>query len=415
MGGYGSPDAQLRPMRIIDAPSNDNAAPSRRNSGLTPRDVGDVNPDPRMVVAHVLGGLEIGGTEQSVLDLACWQASHGHGVLVVSLGCPPRAPMARDFRSSGLPVHVVAKRPGLDATLPIRLSMLFARRRVDVVHTHGGLPLAYAAPAGRLARATVIHTRHDERCDEEDLGILQHGAGRLAHGFAVCSEREVHRTLLRGEVRADRIRCLRPGVDLDRFKPDATARHEIRRQLGLGSDAWVVGIVGRLTPDKSTDLVLRAVAPLLREADAVIMVGQGPGKGPLRTLAENLRIADKVRFAGARRDIPRWMAAFDVLCSASLSEDLPLVIPEAMATGLAVVAPSRGSIADVFAGEGGITVAPADTEAYRAALSALRDSPERRRQLGRHARQIARTRFSSERMAREYMRFYRELVERRAR
>src|SRR4051812_19844858 len=113
-----------------------------------------------MNIAHVLSSVRIGGQERVALDLASGQRDQGHDVTVVSLAPPPDGPLAEAFRARGVDVQRVAKRPGVDATLTLRLASLFRQRRVGIVHTHNRMPLLYGAAAGKLAGATVVHTRH---------------------------------------------------------------------------------------------------------------------------------------------------------------------------------------------------------------------------------------------------------------
>src|SRR4051794_37650446 len=140
-----------------------------------------------MIVAHVLSSLRIGGQERVALELAAGQAQARHEVMVVSLAPPPDGPLGDAFRDRGVAVHRVAKRSGFDLTLPLRLAALFRRQRVTVVHTHNRMPLIYGAAAGKLARATVVHTRHGPGRGSRREQWLRSGAGRLLDAYVAVS------------------------------------------------------------------------------------------------------------------------------------------------------------------------------------------------------------------------------------
>src|SRR4051794_36099916 len=140
-----------------------------------------------MIVAHVLSSLRVGGGERVALDLAGGQAEASHQVMVVSLSPPPDGPLDQAFLGRGVAVHRVSKRRGVDLTLLPRLAALFRRQQVDVVHTHNRLPLIYAAAAGRLAGAVVVHTRHGPGRGTRGQRGLWRGAGRLLHAYVAGS------------------------------------------------------------------------------------------------------------------------------------------------------------------------------------------------------------------------------------
>lgn len=364
-----------------------------------------------LVVAHVLRSLEIGAQAQLALDLARSQREEGDGVIVISLASPAAAPMAKDFRTAGIPVHVIPRRGTVDASLPMRLAVLLRRRRVDVVHTHDPIALPYGAVGGRMAGARVVHTERGDAGTTSWPTWFRVRASRLLHALVSVSEQGLRIASNWGTGGRTVLQCVTQAVDLDRFQPDPEIRGQVRRQLGVSDDAWVIGTVGHLTQPKGHAMLLRSVAPILGEDTSLLVVGAGPERAALRDLADRLDVSEHVRFPGARRDVPRMMAAMDAFALASRDGDLPLVVPEAMASGLPIVAPATGSIPHVIIdGELGRVVTPGDESALRSSLEHLRASREEARKMGRRARSAARTRFSLDRMHREYSQIYRSLL-----
>ena len=118
-----------------------------------------------------------------------------------------------------------------------------------------------------------------------------------------------------------------------------------------------------------------------------------------------------VHLVGARSDVPRFLSSFDAFALPSTSEGLPLVLLEAMATGLPIVASAVDGIPDVVReGETGRLVPPADLDALRAGLVALDRDRVRARRLGERAREVALGRYSLETMTRAYMALYQQLL-----
>jgi glycosyltransferase involved in cell wall biosynthesis len=360
-----------------------------------------------MIVAHVLSSLRIGGGERVALELAGGQAEARHDVMVVSLAPPPDGPLTEAFRARGVTVHRVAKRPGVDPTLPLRLAALFRRERVTVVHTHNRLPLIYGAAAGRLAGAVVIHTRHGPGGGTRREQWLRRGAGKLLHAYVAVSPalRDLAERL--GDCEARKLSVIENGVDLERFSVGPEQRRAARAALGIPESAWVVGSVGRLAVEKDYPLLVRAAAPLLGPDARLVIVGDGEESATIRAEVAARGVEPYVLLPGARDDVPRYMAALDVFALSSRMEGLPLVSLEAMAAGLPVVAPAVGGLpALIEDGRNGFLFPVGDEAALRERFRTLRADPEAARAVG--ARGLAHTheRHSREAMVRRYLALY---------
>jgi glycosyltransferase involved in cell wall biosynthesis len=171
----------------------------------------------------------------------------------------------------------------------------------------------------------------------------------------------------------------------------------------------VVGYVGRLSPEKGLDVLLRAVRSL-PEVTA-ILVGDGPDRHRLERLGSELGISSRVRMLGWQADPRPWFPGFDVFALPSRHEALGLAAVEAMLAELPVVASAVGGTPEVVAdGDSGILVPPDDPDALAAALGSLLADQDRRQRMGLLGRKIARERFDLARMLREYESLYDELL-----
>jgi glycosyltransferase involved in cell wall biosynthesis len=374
------------------------------------------SPD-RAHVAHVLSSFQLGGQERVALDLARQQVRAGLRVAVVSLTPPPDGPLAEEFSAAGVAVDRVARpRPGLDPRLVLRLRRWFRDHGVDLVHTHNRMALIYGAPSGRLAGCAVVHTKHGYNPRGGKRLAAGNLAGRFVDVFVAVSEETAAFARRRREVPLDRLVTIPNGIPLDRFRPDAEARRCLRSELGIAEDAWVVGTVGRLAVEKNQALLLRAVAPLLGPAARLLVVGDGPLRPELADLAARLDVSRYVHFPGVRRDVAAVLNALDAFVLSSEIEGLPLVVPEAMATALPVVATAVGGIPGVIGeGETGFLIPSGDEQALRDRLERLHADRPRGVEMGRRGRDAALARFSSERMHREYLAIYQRALARRRR
>jgi glycosyltransferase involved in cell wall biosynthesis len=363
-----------------------------------------------MVIAHVLSSLRIGGQERVALELGAGQVAAGHEVSVVSLAPEPDGPLADAFRARGVTVRNVPKRSGIDLTLTLRLALAFRRGRLDVVHTHNRMPLIYGAAAGKLAGATVVHTRHGPGRGSRGEQFLRAGAGRLVDAYVAVSPElgDLARSL--GDCGPDKLRVIENGIDLDRFGGAAAERQAARAALGIPDDAWVVGSVGRLAPEKDYPLLVRALAPLLGPRARLLLVGDGGESQAIAAEASARGVRDFVVLPGARDDIPRLLAAMDVFALSSRMEGLPLCTLEAMAAGLPVVATAVGGLPGLIdEGLTGYLVPARDEEALRRRLYALQADPEAARAVGARGRVHVRHKYAREAMVVRYLSLYTEM------
>lgn len=297
--------------------------------------------------------------------------------------------LLREAAEAGLETVVEPRlRPNIvagDDFLAMRgLTALFARRRVDVVHTHCAKAGAVGRVAARRAGVPrVVHTfhgfpfhpfqsalRHRAYVEiERRLGRITDVA--LGVGTSVSVE-----AVRRGLVAPDRIRTT--GVAVDHDVPTATpqARNDARCALGLDSNAEVVGAVGRLTYQKAPEDFVAAVTALRRPQVVGVWLGDGDLGEQVRRLAEQARPSARVIVAGERTDVAALLPALDVFALPSRYEGLPLAVVEAMICGVPVVATAVNAVPDVVVpGETGLLVPPGRPDLLAAAIEHLLDAP----------------------------------------
>ena len=231
--------------------------------------------------------------------------------------------------------------------------------------------------------------------DQEALGE------KVRHAHAVVSVSEHGRDRLMALVEQEhkpKIRVVHCGIDLTRFPAFGDRRRP--------SDRLRVLNVGRLVEVKGHGLLIDALGRLVAggvDAELTI-VGDGPLRAELDARVRDRGLSDRVRFAGriGQDDILSFYERADVFALTSLAEGIPVVLMEAMATELPVVAPAINGIPELVEdGEHGLLVAAGDVDRFAEALFALATDPARRAGIGRAARQRVATEFSLEGSARE--------------
>jgi glycosyltransferase involved in cell wall biosynthesis len=364
-----------------------------------------------LTIAHVLSSFGMGGQERVALDLAIGQRAAGHRALAISLESGGEGPLAADFRAHGVEVIHLPKRPGFDVRMPFSLGALFRREGVSVVHTHNPQPLIYGSLAAKAAGAALVHTKHGVNPGRGRRLWARRAASRLVDAFVAVSAPTADVARAAAECPPRALRVIPNGIDLGRFGPDAAARAAIRSELGVDDRAFVAGTVGRLYPEKGHDYLIRAVTPLCADDFHVVIAGDGPERERLRAQVDALPRATSVHLLGARRDVPRLLAALDVFVLSSVREGLPLVIPEAMAAGLPVLSTAVGGIPQVVdEGATGFLVDHGDEAALRDRLARLRSDRALARRMGTRGREVALERYSSQRMVRDYLSLYEEII-----
>jgi glycosyltransferase involved in cell wall biosynthesis len=288
---------------------------------------------------------------------------------------------------------------------PRILRALAAERPAAIISGAFSFPSMFAAVYARVSGARlVIHSDGTSR-SERGLGRLQMLArDRLLREAAACaanSEPAARRFIELG-ASPERVFRAPHSTNVAPFHEVARARFASRRP----APELVVLHVGRLIPRKGVDRLLRSVADASCEVPLrLALVGDGPEEASLRRLAAQLGIAGRVEFRGFadQPDLPSHYSAADVFAMPTLDDPFGIVLLEAAASGLPIVAsPFAGASLDLVEdGESGFVIDPADRAAWSRALIALARDPDLRRRLGARAHQATLTR-TPERTAEGY-------------
>lgn len=365
----------------------------------------------RLRVLEVSYSRQVWGAELATMALAGPLAQRG---IDLTLGSPPGGDLEEHWRRLGRPFvalefpdHLGLRgadsegrpSPGqlvreLGTTARSVRMIAGALRDFDLVHSNSLWAHLDCALAGRLARRPSILELYD---------LVRPGLGRKVlttaaalSTVAIAISQAVADII--GPRGARHVRIVPLSVDLDRFGPGPVSS-ELRRLLTSDEAAPLVGIVGRIDPEKGVDVLVRAMGRLQGAAAGAHLVvvgsaGLAPDGYPERVRAEAEQLlGDRVRFVGRTDDVPGTLRALDILVNASVAEPFGLSVLEAQASAVAVIGTSAGGIPDfVFDGDNGLLVPSGDVDATAKALDRLITDDELRARIAARGRATAQAR-----------------------
>jgi glycosyltransferase involved in cell wall biosynthesis len=309
--------------------------------------------------------------------------------------------------------------PLRDAWAVFQLSRVLRRERVSILHAHG----AKAGLVGRLAAVSartpvVFFTVHNSVFYAEwpaykkgFLALAEKALARYTCRIITVSEALRQELIAREGLKPEHVVTVYNGINPEEFQV-AEPREALRRRLGLPVEAPLVGTVTRLVPQKGLCYLIEAAALFPPEERPVfVVVGDGPLRAELRELADKSGVSSRFVLAGVRRDVPLILGALDLLVLPSVTEGLGLILLEAMAASLPVVATAVGGVPEVVLdGETGVLVPPGDPAALARAIADLLRVPERARRLGAAGRERVARLFTVERMVGQISALYQEAL-----
>jgi glycosyltransferase involved in cell wall biosynthesis len=292
-----------------------------------------------MKVLHVITGLDVGGAE---LQLDAVLQYTRHDADVVTLYNP--GPVADKLRGHGVRVRDLGMGRNTELGAMLRLYKIIRTGRYDVVHAHLYRAQVYARPAARLAGTPVIvtteHSIGETHIERRKMSTPVRGlylASELCSDATIAVAEVVRERLIRWGVPDRKITVIPNGLDFSALVFDPAARTAVREQFGIAPDAYVIGTLGRLDPNKRIDLAIEAAAPMLGDKCKLLIVGRGEDSERLEAVAAKLGVTDHVIFGGYQADMTAILSSFDLNVTTSVQETFGLSVLEALSNGLPVL------------------------------------------------------------------------------
>jgi glycosyltransferase involved in cell wall biosynthesis len=344
-----------------------------------------------------------GGPEKTILNSPRYLEPAGYRMLCAYMH-PPDDPgfeqLRQRARAWGAPLLSVPDRGPLDPTVLSALLQICRRERVAIWHAHdykSNLIGLLLRPSWPMRLVTTVHGWVQRTWKTP----LYYAVDRLTlprYERVVCVSPDLHQRCRAYGVPAARCLLIENGIDLGQFARRVPAA-EAKRRLGLPGDRPVVGAVGRLSPEKGFDLLIRAVDRLLgRGLDFdLVIAGDGDQRHELEALIAGLGRRDRIRLLGYCSETAALYEALDVFALSSLREGLPNVLLEALALGVPALATRIAGVPRLIRdGETGLLVEPGSVGALADALARLLADASLRDRLRRAGRVALETGFSFE-------------------
>jgi glycosyltransferase involved in cell wall biosynthesis len=352
-----------------------------------------------------------GGAEALLLALA---AHADPGRLMITFACLADGPFTDELAATGARIQRLRAgrlRNPLEWARAVRGLTALARAH-DAVLSWQVKGHYYGTPAARRARRPVAWWDHGIRpARGEPRFVIDALLPRAVRAdLVVCSSASA-------AMRHRPARVIHPGADLEVFA--APDRSRARAALGIGDDDVAIGIVGRLQPWKGQHVLLEAAPAILAVEPRArfLVIGGTPGgfsagyPAALERQVAALAIAERVSFLGQRDDVAALLPGLDVFVHASRDEPFGIVIVEAMAAGVPVVATDAGGVPEIVVdGEHGLLVPPEDAPALAEAVAATLADPGAARTRVDAARARAFDRFGWARYVREVSELVEEMI-----
>jgi len=365
-------------------------------------------------VVHIITKLELGGAQQNTLfTVAHLTRSKYEPVLIAGTAgiLVEDALKIKDVKVYLIPELVREIRPIKDVIAFLKLRQILKQLKREVARKHSGATSAiivhtHCSKAGILGRwaartadiKLIIHSFHGFSFNEFQSFLVQ--------GFYIFMERitslitaksiavskaNIERGVNKKIFTRDKVILIRSGIDIEKFQTVKLSREKKRMELGFDAGIPLVAMIACFKPQKSPlDFVrvAKIVSAEISEA-RFLLVGNGVLRSKVEELIEVLSIEDRTLLLGWRRDIPEIMNCIDILVLTSLWEGLPRVFPQAMASGIPVVATGVDGIPEAIQdGVNGFLLPPGDIDGMAAKIIYLIRHPEKAREMGEKGKRL---------------------------
>ena len=384
-----------------------------------------------MRIMHLSTRLILGGSQENTVLSCEGQLARGHDVALVygPIFGPEGSLHERvsTFRSDDGSAIDLIETPNLVRELaPLRdrrcqheLRAIIRDWKPDVVHTHS----SKAGILGRMAAwrervPFVVHTIHglpfhpyESRWRNAIYILSERFAARRCHSIVCVADAMREQALAKGIGRREQYTTIYSGMEVEAFLNPRWSRAEVRAELELHDDDFVLGTVARLAELKGHDDLLDALGAMMR-ADRtlkLLWVGDGWHRERLLGRVRAMGIEGQVLTTGLvpPEIVPKYLQAMDALAHPSYREGLPRTVPQALLCGIPVIAYDVDGTKEICRdGETGRLVKPGDLEGLRSAMEWMIEHPEQRRAMGVRGRSLCAERFPASVMVEQLERLY---------
>ena len=355
-------------------------------------------------VLQIINDVGMGGGEHYVLRLAELLKKRQ---IAVACTCKLGEPFHINLKRAGICEFPINLSPSINPIKALKILRFARSHRIQLIHAHGVSGAFYARIVAFLSEIPLITTYHIAITSITDIPkwkkFLYTVADRLMSSIdkqIVVVSRALKRQLVQiAKFKNSKIQVLYTGIDADAY--GLIDRHTARNRLNLKPTDHVIGYIGRMSHEKGVHTLLEALQILAKKQKKItaIIAGDGPFRETLIKQATDKGLLKICLFLGQRQDIPDILPALDLLTIPSLTEGLPQILLEAMASSVPVIASNVGGIPEVVQnGITGIIVSPENPATLARAMDRMLFDKAMAKQMGEAGRWAVEQHFSAEQM-----------------
>jgi glycosyltransferase involved in cell wall biosynthesis len=377
----------------------------------------------KIKTAFIIDHLDVGGTETQLYLLLknmdqsrfepvvfCLKEKGAAGAKIEALGIEVKL-LTIEF---GFMPKIINR-----AGLVLALFWQLKQRNIDVVQTYLITANIFGSMAAKIAGVKVIcaserSIRNTDNHDLNDRNLVFKFLSRFIDIVSGNSKMVVEYLQKQVKVPENKTICIYNGIQTD---IKVNHNQNIRHQLNVSPDGFLLGIVGRLVPQKNHAMLFKAVARIYKKQPnfKLIVIGDGPRRNELEMMVESLGLSKVISFLGNRSDVRQLLPVLDLVIQTSNFEGLPNVIMEAMSAGLPVIATDAGGTKELMVHqETGYLIPCGDENQLVKKLSELLKNPLKMQKMGSKGKAYIRQYFSINQLVEKTQNLYLNLLKNKA-
>lgn len=359
-----------------------------------------------MKVIQIIPSFALAGAERMCQALSNELYDAGHDIMVISL-FSKKTSITEQLEEKGIKLLFLDQKGGSDFSVVRKLRKIFKREKPDIIHTHLSA-FQYAAVASLGYKTNIVYTVHNIAwmdTSNKQRKIKNFFIKRNKALLVALSDRIAETVKEYYNIPIDKIPVARNGIDLTACMP--------KKDYSYGDKIRIINI-GRLNSQKNHLCLLDAFAIFIKKFPnaELTLVGDGEERETIEKYALELGISDKVVLTGVQNKVHGYLHDADMFVLSSKFEGFPMVIVEAMGTGLPIVSTNVGGISDALVNEKNALLTGVDSGELADAMIRFAESEELRERLGKAALCDS-DKFSSRRMMEDYVDIYSKFVSKR--
>ena len=283
--------------------------------------------------------------------------------------------------------------------------------KIECVHTHDYKSHLYGLLVAKRLKLPCIATLHGWVNNTTSLRVYQIIERILLRLFdsVVTVSPQMEKRLNSGLLPIKHVLSIPNGVNTRQFHPGPY--YNCKKYYNWSNNNFVFGIIARLSEEKGHKILLNAfkIVNSKRPDSRLLIIGDGPERESLESIVTNLDLENIVCFAGPQTNIDKIMRCIDCYVSSSLTEGMPMVLLEAMASGIPIIATKVGAVDYMLSDNTGVLVNPDDSNELALAMQQVLNNVDEAKKMAERARRKCVQLFSAEKQADAYIKLYSDI------